>query len=257
MDKASKLRELHELKTSGILSDAEFNAEKNKILNEDEVSSPSPFSPHTPFSSPPPETIQDEQPLPPSFQQGGNGNNVVAIIVVVLVVVVVIGIILSAVLYVWAASFLEEGESAPIATIFVEKNSGGSWNAQIIKISKHEDLTGFSYFLKNSEGTTYIGGNGFGEVAMQKINGELHGIDISYNGGDNELQQRADNVNNDDGSDYPVHFSDNDRDGMLSAGDQFEIYGQGSSANGPAQNGWTLDIQFDPSGDIIGRATLQ
>ena len=33
MDKASKLRELHDLKTNGILSEAEFNAEKNKILN--------------------------------------------------------------------------------------------------------------------------------------------------------------------------------------------------------------------------------
>ena len=258
MDKASKLRELHDLKTNGILSEAEFNAEKNKILNEDDFPSPSP-QPSTPsFSSPPPEMMQDKTPpplIPP--QQGSSGSNVVAIIAVVLVVIVIIGIILSAVLYVWAASFLEQGESAPIATFWVEKTSGGYWNVDVIKVSKQEDLASFSFFLKDQGGATYIGGNGFGEVAMQRVNGELHGIDVSYNGGDSELQQRADNVNNDDGSEYPVHFSDNDLDGMLSAGDRFEIYGQGNSANGPAQDGWKLDIQFDPSGDIIASAKLQ
>ena len=151
---------------------------------------------------------------------------------------------------------LEQGESAPIATFFVEESSGGIYYATVIKVSKQEDLAGFSYFLKNEEGSTYIGGNGFGEIAMQNISGELHGIDTSYNGDEVGLQNRVDNITNDDGSNYPVHFSDNDRNGKLSADDVFQIYGIGNSANGPAEDGWKLDIQFDASGDIIGMAKL-
>ena len=169
---------------------------------------------------------------------------------------VAITVVLADVLYVWAASFLEQGESAPIATFFVEKNSGGKWHVEVIKVSKQEDLAGFSYFLKDETGSTHVGGNGFGEVAMQIVGGEEHGIEVSYQGDDEQLKSRSNNVSADDGTDYPVNFADNDRDGKLSAGDQFTVYGQGNSANGPAESGWKLDIQFDASGDIIGSAKL-
>ena len=43
---------------------------------------------------------------------------------------------------------------------------------------------------------------------------------------------------------------------MLSAGDQFLVYGSGNAANGPASDGWRLEIQYDPSGDIIGSAKM-
>ena len=79
---------------------------------------------------------------------------------------------------------------------------------------------------------------------------------MSYGGDDEQLKSRATNVSNDDGSVYPVHFSDNDRDGKLSAGDQFMVYGQGTGSDGPAEDGWRLDIQFDASGDIIGSAKM-
>jgi len=150
----------------------------------------------------------------------------------------------------------EQGESAPIATFMVEESSSGIYYATVIKISKQEDLAGFSYFLKDSSGSTHLGGNGFGEIAMQNVSGELHGIDTSYNGDDTGLQNRTEQISNDDGTDYPVHFRDNDRDGMLSANDEFQIYGMGNSANGPAEDGWRLDIQFDASGDIIGSAKI-
>jgi hypothetical protein len=91
---------------------------------------------------------------------------------------------------------------------------------------------------------------------MQIISGQEHGIEASYNGNDAQLQNRATNVTNDDGTEYPVHFYDNDSDGKLSAGDQFEVYGQGNEANGPAEENWRLDIQFDASGDIIGSAKM-
>jgi len=176
--------------------------------------------------------------------------------VIAVILMVAITVVLAAVLYVWAASFLEQGESAPIATFFVEESSSGVYHVEVIKVSKQEDLAGFSYFLKDDTGSTYVGGNGFGEVAMQIVGGEEHGIDTSYTGDDTQLASRSDNVSADDGSEYPVHFSDNDRDNKLSAGDQFMVYGMGNSANGPAADNWKLDIQFDASGDIIGSAKL-
>ena len=176
--------------------------------------------------------------------------------VIAVILMVAITVVLAAVLYVWAASFLEQGESAPIATFFVEESSSGVYHVEVIKVSKQEDLAGFSYFLKDDTGSTYVGGNGFGEIAMQIVGGEEHGIDTSYTGDDDQLKSRATNVSDDDGSVYPVHFSDNDRDDKLSAGDQFMVYGMGNSANGPAEDNWKLDIQFDASGDIIGTAKL-
>jgi hypothetical protein len=159
----------------------------------------------------------------------------------------------------WRSSVLEQ--SAPIATFFVQEGSNGIYYVDVIKVSRQEDLAGFSYFLKDTTGSTYVGGNGFGEIAMQMISGNEHGIDTSYSDScddncDPQLEGRASNVSADDGSDFPVHFEDKDSDGMLSAGDQFMVYGTGNSANGPAEDNWKLDIQFDTSGDIIGSARL-
>ncbi len=177
--------------------------------------------------------------------------------VIAVILMVAITVVLAAVLYVWAASFLEQGESAPIATFFVQEGSDGVYHVDVIKVSKQENLAAFSFYLKDETGSTYVGsGHGFGEIAMQIIGGEEHGIDMAYDGGDEQLERRAANVSDDDGSAFPVHFNDNDRDGMLSAGDQFMVYGSGNAANGPASDNWRLDIQFDASGDIIGSAKM-
>ena len=177
--------------------------------------------------------------------------------VIAVILMVAITVVLAAVLYVWAASFLEQGESAPIATFFVQEGSDGVYHVDVIKVSKQENLAAFSFYLKDDTGSTYVGsGHGFGEVAMQIIGGEEHGIDMAYDGGDVQLERRAANVSDDDGSAFPVHFNDNDRDGKLSAGDQFLVYGSGNAAEGPASDNWRLDIQFDASGDIIGSAKM-
>ena len=176
--------------------------------------------------------------------------------VIAVILMVAITVVLAAVLYVWAASFLEQGDSAPIATFTVEKSSGGEYYVKVIKVSKQEDLAGFKYYLKDDKGSTYVGGNGFGEVALQMISNEEHGVEQTYNGDDDQLASRASNISADDGSEFPVHFNDNDRDGKLSAGDQFTVFGTGNSANGPAGSGWKLDIQFDATGDIIGWGEL-
>ena len=177
--------------------------------------------------------------------------------VIAVILMVAITVVLAAVLYVWAASFLEQGESAPIATFFVQEGSDGIYHVDVIKVSKQEDLAGFSFYLKDDTGSTYVGaGHGFGEIAMQIVGGEEHGIDMAYSGDDEQLQSRAGNVSDDDGTNFPVHFNDNDRDSKLSAGDQFLVYGSGNAANGPAADNWRLDIQFDASGDIIGSAKM-
>jgi flagellin-like protein len=177
--------------------------------------------------------------------------------VIAVILMVAITVVLAAVLYVWAASFLEQGESAPIATFFVQEGSDGVYHVDVIKVSKQEDLAGFSFYLKDETGSTYVGaGHGFGEIAMQIVGGEEHGIDMAYNGDDEQLENRATNVSNDDGSEYPVHFNDNDRDGKRSAGHQCLRYGNGNAASGPASDNWRLDIQFDASGDIIGSAKM-
>jgi len=145
----------------------------------------------------------------------------------------------------------------PIAAFTVETSSSGEYYVKVINISKQVDLTEFRYYLRDETGSTYVGGNGFGEISMQVIAGEEHGIENTYNGDDSVLESRSGNVSADDGSEFPVHFNDNDRDGKLSAGDQFTVYGIGNSANGPAQSGWKLDIQYDASGDIVGWGEIQ
>lgn len=147
-------------------------------------------------------------------------------------------------------------EGAPIATFFVQEDSNGVYHVDVIKVSKQEELAKFSYWLKDEDGEAYLGGNGFGEIAMQNITGELKGIDQTYSGDEADLQARAEAVDADDGSEYPVHFADNDRDGKLSAGDRFHVYGTGNAANGPASDNWRLEIQYDPTVDIIGSAKL-
>ena len=141
----------------------------------------------------------------------------------------------------------------PIATFFVSQDSANVYHVEVIMVSVQAPLEDFSFFLKDGSGSTYVGGNGFGEVAMQFQGGEEMGIDMTYNADDEALKSRATNVSDDNGSQFPVHFSDNDRDGKLSSGDQFLVYGPDA---GPAEDGWKLDIQFDATGDIIGSAKL-
>ena len=143
----------------------------------------------------------------------------------------------------------------PIATFFVSQDSTNKYHVEVIQVSAQAPLEDFSFFLKDESGSTFVGGNGFGEIAMQIINGEEHGIDMAYRnfGSNDALVNRATDIHNDDGSVYPVRFSDNDRDGMLSSGDQF--YLQGPDA-GPVEDGWKLDIMYDITGDIIGSARM-
>lgn len=115
------------------------------------------------------------------------------------------------------------------------------------------DMEDYTYFLRDDTGSTYLGGNGFGEIAMQIIDREAHGIDIAYQytGENEELQNQSAKVFEDDGSEFPVKFYDNDRDGKLSVGDRFAVYGQGSEANGPARDNWILEIKHKGTQETV------
>ncbi len=147
----------------------------------------------------------------------------------------------------------------PIATFFVSQDSANVYHVEVIKVSNEAPLEDFYFWLRNDSGQTYVGGNGFGNVGMQyegvswNSSGYETGIDMTYSGDDDALKSRATNISNDDGSQFPVHFSDNDRSGTLSSGDQFLVYGPDA---GPAQDGWKLDIEYDPSNNLVGSAKL-
>ena len=177
--------------------------------------------------------------------------------VIAVILMVAITVVLAAVLYVWAASFLEQGDTSPFAQFTSSKNSGGDYYVTVVKVSTKYDLEAFSYFLKDSTGTT----SEFGEIAMQTLSGSIVGIDISYDekcGGncDDSLLERSSAIEDDDGSNYAVAFRDEDRDGKLSAGDKFTCRGSGHSSNGPANDDWSLEVKFDNTGDVIGSKRL-
>ncbi len=177
--------------------------------------------------------------------------------VIAVILMVAITVVLAAVLYVWAASFLEQGDTSPFAQFTSSKNSGGDYYVTVVKVSTKYDLEAFSYFLKDSTGTT----SEFGEIAMQNLSGNVVGIDVSYDAKcddscDNDLQTRSDAVDDDSGSVYAVTFNDNDRDGKLSAGDKFTARGSGSGSDGPADDDWSLEVKFDNTGDVVGSKRL-
>ena len=179
--------------------------------------------------------------------------------VIAVILMVAITVVLAAVLYVWAASFLEQGDTSPFAQFTSSKNSGGDYYVTLVKVSTKYDLEAFSYFLKDSTGTT----SEFGEIAMQNLSGNLVGIDASYSAECSKddtcvevLQTRETAVTDDNGANYAVTFHDNDRDGKLSAGDKFTARGSGHSSDGPAQDDWSLEVKFDNTGDVIGSKRL-
>ncbi len=156
-----------------------------------------------------------------------------------------------------------ETDQIPEISFHVEEGNGnksGIYYVDVISVSEEYHLENYNFFLKNSTGSTYVGGNGFGEIAMTSdCEGDcwaIVGIEETYDGGDSWKMMRANNMTNDDGSEFPVHFFDNDGDDMLSAGDQFIVYGTGNSTNGPAEDDWTLEIQFFISGDVVGTTRL-
>jgi len=186
--------------------------------------------------------------------------------VIAVILMVAITVVLAAVLYVWAASFLQDDESAPIATFYQEASSDGTFHIKVVKVSDKKELEAFKFFLKDESKNTQT----FGEIAIQNISGTVQGIesedswDVKYPAGDADLQERAFDVENeantcdqDDTTNslFPVVFYDNDRDDKLSSGDQFIIRGEDYGAYDATED-WTFEVQYDLTNDIIGSKQL-
>jgi len=203
--------------------------------------------------------------------------------VIAVILMVAITVVLAAVLYVWASSFLEQGEAAPIVQIDCTEDSNGDYQCRVIKISKNYDLEAFQYFLKDQTGLT----KQFGEIALQNISGDWHGVDVTWdddgsadtNQGNNkadraegaggaytdsdQAQIRLDDVqagpqgakdNQKSEGTISVRFNDNDRNGKFTAGDQFTV--RGNEATHTADDDYKLEIKYDITDDTIGSFKL-
>jgi len=203
--------------------------------------------------------------------------------VIAVILMVAITVVLAAVLYVWASSFLQQGEAAPIMQVSCQKDSNNNYRCNVIKISSNQDLEAFQYFLKDDGGLT----KQFGEIALQNVSGKWHGIDETWdddgtadtNQGNDKADRHADaggaytdpaqaqiridavqagtqgtvDYQKSDGT-ISVKFHDNDFDGKLTAGDLF--YVRGNDATHTANDDYRLEIKFDLSGDTIGSFKL-
>ena len=107
-------------------------------------------------------------------------------------------------------------------TFYVTQDSNNVYYVDVLKVKEPVNLTNLSFYLRDESGSTYVGGNGFGDIGMKMRGGEAHGIDTFYSGDNENLKTRAEVIENDDGSTYPVKYSENDRDGKISAGDEMK-----------------------------------
>lgn len=194
--------------------------------------------------------------------------------VIAVILMVAITVVLAAVLYVWASSFIQSGENAPIMVMDSTKRSDGSYQISVISISAKKDIEAFQFFLKDELGRTVQDG----EVGLQNISGVWHGVDITWdgkaasraddNGGaytDNaQAQERIDDVdagNSPSGTAYQkgegvisVYYYDNDFDGKLTAGDIFNVKGNGATHT--ADDDFEFELKYDITGDIVGTVGL-
>jgi len=200
----------------------------------------------------------------------------------IIVVVVVVTSSISAYVYVWKASFLEQGESSPMISLKSTRNDDGSYTVIFTNVYKEFSLNPWFYFLKAETGLT----KEFGKIALQNISGYWHGIDVTWD--DNgtldmipgnhladrnysaggpysdpfQAQIRLDAVIQGFQSEkkhqkgegvISVSFYDDDYDGNLSVGDYLMVFGNGyPTADYLADDCWRLEIKYGIVDDTIG-----
>ena len=126
-------------------------------------------------------------------------------------------------------------------TLPVNKTSEGYYIIEVIAISERHNLSSYSWYLLDNMWNTYDSGN-------------IYGINMNYSGDDEVLQNRSINISNDDGSEFPVHFLDNDLDGMLSPGDQLQLYDTDYDRYGRTrslEDGYAFRLRLDITGDVV------
>jgi len=182
-----------------------------------------------------------------------------------------------------AITHLEIIDDTVLITIDCTEDSNGHYQCRAIKTSKNYNLEAYQYFLKDSTGLT----KQFGEIALQNISGDWHGVDVTWDddgsADTNQGNGKADRADGAGGaySDTPqaqirldavqagtqdaadnqksegtisVRFNDNDRNGKLTAGDQFTV--RGNDATHTANDDYTFVLKYDISDDVVSTVNL-
>ena len=194
--------------------------------------------------------------------------------VIGVILMVAITVVLAAVLYVWASSFVQSGNNTPKCE-FTMANPNNDYAATVQGISEKTDINETSWVIEDSAGQAIMTGE------VWHIYDDLYLVGrkdiqlsdpVAYNkskGGymrDNDGNPLTDPV--DYWENYAGHniteptivFINNDQAGekgvwKISDGDQFFIRGE---LNGSTivKEGYRLKIKYDPTDEIIGAVTL-
>ena len=146
--------------------------------------------------------------------------------VIAVILMVAITVVLAAVLYVWASSFLGgTTKNAPTGSMIASEDGSGVWTVQIVKINPQVSVNSVHWYLLDVQGNTKTDG----------LVSDVYG----YYAGNGKA----------------VVFVDNDFNGKLSPGDKFEASpGEPGSAL-ESESGitdYSFRLKFEPTGDVIG-----
>tara|TARA_B110000014_G_C19871617_1_gene451236 strand:- start:30 stop:605 length:576 start_codon:yes stop_codon:yes gene_type:complete len=170
---------------------------------------------------------------------------IVAIIVALAVVIVAV-----AVNYSWVSGCPLVGRPPNVQytfSEFEESNGTGVYVSEVLEMDRGEmyqcssdnkvRLSSLEIYLMDNEGFT-------------NSTWDLWSLQDNYAGNIEETVNLSSEIANDNGTIYPIHFEnqmDNDFEKYnyelyLSVGDKIKVYGSGSEADGPAENGWSVRL---------------
>ena len=146
--------------------------------------------------------------------------------VIAVILMVAITVVLAAVLYVWASSFLPTTtKNAPTGSMIASEDGSGVWSIQIVKINPQVSVNSVHWYLLDVQGNTKT------DDLVSEVYGFLPG------------EGKA------------IMFIDNDFNGKLSPGDKFEVHpGEADSelASVASVTDYSFRMKFEPTGDVIG-----
>ncbi len=145
--------------------------------------------------------------------------------VIAVILMVAITVVLAAVLYVWAASFLQEEKSTPNGALSADKTGSNVYAVTVITINPQVSVNSVEYFLLDVSGNT-------------KETGEVSEIYGYYPG-----QGKG------------IIFMDNDFNGKISPGDKFEVHPDEIDGTGGSVDDYKFRLKFKPTNNIIGYDT--
>ncbi len=145
--------------------------------------------------------------------------------VIAVILMVAITVVLAAVLYVWASSFLQEEKSSPTGALSADKTSSNVYAVTVITVNPQVSVNSVEYYLLNVAGNTVESG----DVS------EIYGFYPGQGEG--------------------VIFMDNDFNGKLSPGDKFEVHPDDIEGTGGSVDDYKFRLKFKPTNNIIGYDT--